>query len=210
MNDSDLIERDKQIIADLELRNQELSDTIDLLIQTVNTQTQDIQDLNQSWQAELDRREQKHQEELLALKLTHEKEIVLLNLAHEQVLWDLPQGSETSEDEWLVTTTNTPPDILFPTNSFQAIPPPLALPTAYKHSFTKNDWLEGCERWGVTEGVLRRTMVGDWMWKYTRHKLGYKRNQCFFWLNPYTHILYWSSQDNQSKERHSNEEDYVV
>ncbi|CAO3699705.1 unnamed protein product [Rhizopus stolonifer] len=42
-----------------------------------------------------------------------------------------------------------------------------------------------------------QTMVGYWMWKYTRNRLGLSvnRHKRFFWIHPYTRILYWSTQE---------------
>ncbi|KAI8341477.1 meiotic cell cortex C-terminal pleckstrin homology-domain-containing protein [Chlamydoabsidia padenii] len=47
--------------------------------------------------------------------------------------------------------------------------------------------------------ALTRTMIGDWMWKYTRKVIGTKfsekRHKRFFWLHPYSKTLYWSTQE---------------
>ncbi|CEG78307.1 Putative Ubiquitin carboxyl-terminal hydrolase [Rhizopus microsporus] len=51
--------------------------------------------------------------------------------------------------------------------------------------------------------VFTRTMVGDWMWKYTRHRLRKEnKHQRFFWFHPYTQMLYWSTNEpgNQQNE----------
>jgi chromosome segregation ATPase len=39
---------------------------------------------------------------------------------------------------------------------------------------------------------VMRTMMGEWMFKYTRYRAGHHR---FFWLHPYTKTLYWSQQE---------------
>lgn len=55
--------------------------------------------------------------------------------------------------------------------------------------------------------ALTRTMIGDWMWKYTRKVVGSgiseNRHRRFFWIHPYTQTLYWSSQEPGSSFGHS-------
>lgn len=47
----------------------------------------------------------------------------------------------------------------------------------------------------VLLSMITQTMIGDWMWKYTRNAVGSeKRHQRFFWIHPYTRTLYWSTQ----------------
>lgn len=45
--------------------------------------------------------------------------------------------------------------------------------------------------------AVTRTMMGDWMYKYTRNVVGggisEKKHRRFFWVHPYTRTLYWSS-----------------
>ncbi|CEP15168.1 hypothetical protein [Parasitella parasitica] len=47
--------------------------------------------------------------------------------------------------------------------------------------------------------AMTRTMIGDWMWKYTRKVVGSgiseNRHRRFFWIHPYTQTLYWSTQE---------------
>ncbi|KAI8641620.1 meiotic cell cortex C-terminal pleckstrin homology-domain-containing protein [Parasitella parasitica] len=47
--------------------------------------------------------------------------------------------------------------------------------------------------------AVTRTMIGDWMWKYTRKVVGSgiseNRHCRFFWIHPYTQTLYWSSRE---------------
>lgn len=47
--------------------------------------------------------------------------------------------------------------------------------------------------------ALTKTMIGDWMWKYTRKVVGSgiseNRHRRFFWIHPYTQTLYWSAQE---------------
>ncbi|CAO3595064.1 unnamed protein product [Absidia cylindrospora] len=47
--------------------------------------------------------------------------------------------------------------------------------------------------------ALTRTMIGDWMWKYTRKIVGVgiseNRHERFCWLHPYSKTLYWSTQE---------------
>ncbi|KAI7868699.1 meiotic cell cortex C-terminal pleckstrin homology-domain-containing protein [Spinellus fusiger] len=46
-------------------------------------------------------------------------------------------------------------------------------------------------------GAITQTMIGDWLWKYTRKTVGgglsERRHRRFFWLHPYTRTLYWNS-----------------
>ncbi|KAG2184104.1 hypothetical protein INT44_009119 [Umbelopsis vinacea] len=45
--------------------------------------------------------------------------------------------------------------------------------------------------------LLTQTMIGDWMWKYTRKTVGNgyseKPHKRFCWIHPYTRTLYWST-----------------
>ncbi|KAG2175623.1 hypothetical protein INT43_001270 [Umbelopsis isabellina] len=47
--------------------------------------------------------------------------------------------------------------------------------------------------------LLTQTMIGDWMWKYTRKTVGNgyseKPHQRFCWIHPYTRTLYWSTAE---------------
>lgn len=47
--------------------------------------------------------------------------------------------------------------------------------------------------------ALTKTMIGDWMWKYTRRVAGKgiseHKHKRFFWLHPYSKTLYWSTQE---------------
>lgn len=56
--------------------------------------------------------------------------------------------------------------------------------------------------------ALTRTMIGDWMWKYTRKVVGSgiseNKHRRFFWIHPYTQTLYWSSKEPGSNNRQSN------
>lgn len=44
--------------------------------------------------------------------------------------------------------------------------------------------------------LITQTMIGDWMYKYTRKAVGNglseRRHRRFFWIHPYTRTLYWS------------------
>ncbi|KAF7721653.1 hypothetical protein EC973_004329 [Apophysomyces ossiformis] len=46
--------------------------------------------------------------------------------------------------------------------------------------------------------MITETMIGDWLWKYTRKPVGNgiseNRHQRYFWIHPYTRTLYWSTQ----------------
>lgn len=56
--------------------------------------------------------------------------------------------------------------------------------------------------------ALTRTMIGDWMYKYTRKVVGSgiseNRHRRFFWIHPYTQTLYWSSREPGSSVGTSN------
>ncbi|KAI7849887.1 meiotic cell cortex C-terminal pleckstrin homology-domain-containing protein [Circinella umbellata] len=45
-------------------------------------------------------------------------------------------------------------------------------------------------------GLITQTMIGDWLWKYTRKSVGDQlsdyRHKRYFWIHPYTRTLYWS------------------
>lgn len=45
--------------------------------------------------------------------------------------------------------------------------------------------------------AITKTMIGDWLWKYTRRTVGggisEHRHRRFFWIHPYTRTLYWST-----------------
>lgn len=44
--------------------------------------------------------------------------------------------------------------------------------------------------------AITKTMIGEWLWKYTRRTVGggisEHRHRRFFWVHPYTRTLYWS------------------
>lgn len=52
---------------------------------------------------------------------------------------------------------------------------------------------------GSSADAMTRTMIGDWMWKYTRKVVGSgisdNRHRRFFWIHPYTQTLYWSTRE---------------
>ncbi|KAI8970085.1 hypothetical protein BDF20DRAFT_102969 [Mycotypha africana] len=45
--------------------------------------------------------------------------------------------------------------------------------------------------------MITQTMIGDWLWKYTRKTMGSgiseNRHQRYFWIHPYSLTLYWST-----------------
>ncbi|KAI9491533.1 meiotic cell cortex C-terminal pleckstrin homology-domain-containing protein [Zychaea mexicana] len=47
--------------------------------------------------------------------------------------------------------------------------------------------------------AVTRTMIGDWMYKYTRKVVGSgiseNKHKRFFWIHPYTRTMYWSSRE---------------
>ncbi|KAI9027132.1 hypothetical protein CLU79DRAFT_740428 [Phycomyces nitens] len=46
--------------------------------------------------------------------------------------------------------------------------------------------------------LVTDTMIGEWLWKYTRKHVGSglseNRHKRYFWIHPYTRTLYWSTQ----------------
>lgn len=53
--------------------------------------------------------------------------------------------------------------------------------------------------------AITQTMIGEYLWKYTRQKgrkdLSSSRHRRFFWVHPYTRTLYWSDRDPQTAGR---------
>ncbi|ORX39731.1 hypothetical protein BD324DRAFT_606985 [Kockovaella imperatae] len=51
----------------------------------------------------------------------------------------------------------------------------------------------------ATIHAITQTMIGEYLWKYTRRALGKgqseNRHKRFFWIHPYTKTLYWSASD---------------
>lgn len=51
----------------------------------------------------------------------------------------------------------------------------------------------------TTIHAITQTMIGEYLYKYTRSKLGKgqsdNRHKRFFWVHPYTKTLYWSGED---------------
>ncbi|PFH56572.1 hypothetical protein XA68_16318 [Ophiocordyceps unilateralis] len=47
--------------------------------------------------------------------------------------------------------------------------------------------------------AITQTMIGEFLWKYTRKtgrgEMSEKRHRRYFWVHPYTRTLYWSNQD---------------
>ncbi|KAI5287784.1 hypothetical protein KEM54_005736, partial [Ascosphaera aggregata] len=50
--------------------------------------------------------------------------------------------------------------------------------------------------------AITETMIGEWLWKYTRNLgrtgLSSTRHQRYVWVHPYTRTLYWSTRDPQA------------
>ncbi|KFH46980.1 Anucleate primary sterigmata protein A-like protein [Hapsidospora chrysogenum ATCC 11550] len=53
--------------------------------------------------------------------------------------------------------------------------------------------------------AITQTMIGEFMWKYTRKtgrgEMSEKRHRRYFWVHPYTRTLYWSDRDPSSAGR---------
>ncbi len=53
--------------------------------------------------------------------------------------------------------------------------------------------------------AITQTMIGEYLWKYTRKagrpEMSDKRHRRFFWVHPYTRTLYWSERDPASGGR---------
>jgi Meiotic cell cortex C-terminal pleckstrin homology len=50
--------------------------------------------------------------------------------------------------------------------------------------------------------AITQTMIGEYLWKYTRKtasgEMSNTRHRRYFWVHPYTRMLYWSEQDPQT------------
>lgn len=66
--------------------------------------------------------------------------------------------------------------------------------------------------------LITQTMIGDWMYKYTRKAVGgglsENRHQRYFWIHPYTRTLYWSTNapgvdGNEAKAKSGKYTDYI-
>ncbi|KAI9023675.1 meiotic cell cortex C-terminal pleckstrin homology-domain-containing protein [Phycomyces nitens] len=66
--------------------------------------------------------------------------------------------------------------------------------------------------------LITQTMIGDWLWKYTRKTVGgglsEHRHKRYFWIHPYTRTLYWSihapGRDDESRTRSASIEQVSV
>ncbi|KAI7851884.1 meiotic cell cortex C-terminal pleckstrin homology-domain-containing protein [Circinella umbellata] len=62
--------------------------------------------------------------------------------------------------------------------------------------------------------AVTRTMIGDWMYKYTRKVVGSgiseKKHKRFFWIHPYTRTLYWGSQEPGVKHANGNKSALII
>ncbi|KAI9320400.1 hypothetical protein BX666DRAFT_1875071 [Dichotomocladium elegans] len=64
-----------------------------------------------------------------------------------------------------------------------------------------NEATETANQHGISDpgaiALITQTMIGDWLWKYTRKAVGggisEHRHKRFFWIHPYTRTLYWSA-----------------
>ncbi|KAI9758744.1 MAG: hypothetical protein M4579_002847 [Chaenotheca gracillima] len=61
---------------------------------------------------------------------------------------------------------------------------------------------QGLEGYGTDPRMIQaitQTMIGEYLWKYTRKagrgQMSDKRHRRFFWVHPYTRTLYWSDKD---------------
>lgn len=91
---------------------------------------------------------------------------------------------------------------------------PLIVSTAIRESFTNNSPIEKEEPAKHVEPLspnefekalpsVMHTMIGEWLLKYTRNRIGYgissNSHRRFFWLHPYNKTLYWSQQEPGAK-----------
>ncbi|KAG8923243.1 hypothetical protein FRC01_013025 [Tulasnella sp. 417] len=81
----------------------------------------------------------------------------------------------------------------------QARTPARAAATAPAAPFTPASAQTGKISEGGFIHAITQTMIGEFMYKYTRRVVGRghgeKRHRRFFWIHPYTKTLYWSSGD---------------
>lgn len=58
----------------------------------------------------------------------------------------------------------------------------------------------------ATIHAITQTMIGEFLYKYTRRTIGkghgQSRHKRFFWVHPYTKTLYWSNADPGSSNVH--------
>lgn len=51
--------------------------------------------------------------------------------------------------------------------------------------------------------AMTRAMIGDWMWKYTKRVVGFRKlenkHRRFFWIHPYSQTLYWNTKEPGTK-----------
>jgi hypothetical protein len=54
--------------------------------------------------------------------------------------------------------------------------------------------------------AITQTMIGEYLWKYTRkagrEEMSENRHRRYFWVHPYTRMLYWSDRDPSTGGRH--------
>ncbi|KAG0165848.1 hypothetical protein DFQ28_005241 [Apophysomyces sp. BC1034] len=90
--------------------------------------------------------------------------------------------------------------------------PSIATVTEVDQDATDEDIKESKEE--CTALALTRTMVGDWMWKYTRRFVGKgiseNKHQRFLWVHPYTKTLYWSTHEPGADDSEYNTKSAIV
>ncbi|KAI8149923.1 meiotic cell cortex C-terminal pleckstrin homology-domain-containing protein [Fennellomyces sp. T-0311] len=61
--------------------------------------------------------------------------------------------------------------------------------------------------------AVTRTMIGDWMYKYTRKVVGSgiseNKHKRFFWIHPYTRTMYWGSRE-PGMDTHANAKSAMI
>lgn len=257
MHDTDIDERYRQEISQLELKNQELQEIIHELTARLDYVQRDIQQrerkmvqeidkLKSQWQLDRRRLQEDHAHELFIIKEAHqeERELILKELHDRLTSPTIPStrvlssassnnscralGSTLTDIQPCNRSERHPscsqdklmsPSFAYDSDGQETIDIKLSsdldlcnsstalIKCVYSSTDTIStaDPLCSCKDDKSIERhqVFTRTMVGDWMWKYTRHRLRKEnKHQRFFWFHPYTQMLYWSTNEpgNQQNE----------
>jgi len=109
-----------------------------------------------------------------------------------------PRSSISSEQHILPYDRSRGPST--PSNKSADITPrAINNPNATNTNLTITNGSQGQSTDPVIIHAITQTMIGEFMWKYTRKTIGKgvgeRRHKRFFWVHPYTKTLYWSSAD---------------
>ncbi|KAI8371744.1 uncharacterized protein BYT42DRAFT_548560 [Radiomyces spectabilis] len=115
-------------------------------------------------------------------------------------------GESSSSDQYGVAYVH-PRDIIYPSKPPDAPQPPYqaSTTTATDRCSSVTSARSTISRVPETNAsyskaisTVTETMIGGWLWKYTRKPIGQNfsdyRHQRYFWIHPYTRVLYWSTR----------------